>query len=351
MVTLYIGSSDTYSGKTLASIVLGLRWQRRGLRVGYCKPIGSMPARVGGATTDEDALFVARSLGLDTAPSDLCPIVLTPHVCEAGAEAARARVQQAFATASQGADVMLVSGIGAMLTRGSLLNLNGVTIADLLDAKVILTARCESYLDADSIIACKATLGDRLIGVMLNQVPLRLVEEIRTDIVPCLKAADVTVLGLLPMDPVLHAVSVGEIAAATAGEFLTRTEEKEELVENFVVGAMGVEHALRYFRQTPRKCVITGGDRSDLQLAALETPTRCLILTGDLQPSHQVVARAQELGVPVLLVKDDTLHTITTIETMLGKLRVRSPQKIEHAIAEFESHLDLAALDRALGLV
>jgi uncharacterized protein len=350
MVTLYLGSSDTYSGKTLASIVLGLRWQRRGKQVGYCKPIGPMPATVGGATTDEDALFVARSLGLKTSPSDLCPIVLSPNVCEVSAAAARARVLEAFSAASQGVEVMIVSGIGALLTRGSILDLNGVVMAGLLEAKVVLTAKCESYLDADSIIACKAALGDRLLGVILNQVPVRLVEEVRATVLPCLEAAKVPVLGLLPMDPVLHAVSVKEIAAALQGQYLCSSDADEELVENFVVGAMEVDHALRYFRQTPRKCVITGGDRGDLQLAALETPTRCLILTGDLQPSQTVLAKAQQLGVPTLLVKHDTLHTINIIETLLSKLRVRSPQKIEHAMKEFETHLDLAALDRALGL-
>jgi len=112
-----------------------------------------------------------------------------------------------------------------------------------------------------------------------------------------------------------------------------------------------VDRALHYFRRTPRKCVITGGDRSDIQLAALETPTRCLILTGDLRPSHTVVARAEELGVPVLLVRGDTLTTVSTIDELLGKLRVREPRKIEHAIEQFEAHLDLAKLDEALGLV
>ena len=143
---------------------------------------------------------------------------------------------------------------------------------------------------------------------------------------------------------------IQELAEATEGEFLCGAESAEALLENFVVGAMGEERALRYFRRTPRKCVITGGDRSDIQLAALETPTRCLVLTGDLRPSHTVIARAEELGVPVLLVRGDTLATVTTIEEMMGKLRVREPKKIAHAVEQFEENLELAKLDAALGL-
>jgi len=350
MVTLYIGSSETYSGKTLTSIVLGTRWQRQGRRVGYFKPIGLLPVTVGGAVSDEDALFVAKCLNLGLAPADLCPLVLTRGICHMDPEAARGKVLEAFRSASEGADVMIVSGIGAFHSRGSMLGLNGVRVAELLDAKVLLIGKCESYLDADSLLACRRALGERLVGAFLNLVPPRLKEEIWDDVVPCLEASGLTIFGMMPKDPVLHSVTVKELAEATGGEFLCGAEAADELVENFVVGAMGVEYALRYFRRTPRKCVITGGDRSDLQLAALETPTRCLVLTGDLRPSHTVLARAKEIGVPVLLVKDDTLGTVTTIDEMLGKLRVRESKKINHAIEQFEANLELAKLDKALGL-
>ena len=43
-------------------------------------------------------------------------------------------------------------------------------------------------------------------------------------------------------------------------------------------------------------------------------------------------------------------EAVATIEKVLGKLRVREPRKIEHAIEQFEAHLDLAKLDEALGL-
>lgn len=350
MVTLFIGSSETYSGKTLTSIVLGLRWQRQGLRVGYFKPLGLLPVTVEGHTTDEDALFVAQQLQLTTAPADLCPIIIRPDVCSLDSELAQEKVRKAFTAAADSVDVMIVSGTGPILSRGSMLGLNGVNISEMLEAKVLLIGKCENFLDADSILASYRALDGRCLGAFLNLVPPRIKDKIWDEVIPCLERQGLTVFGLMPKDPVLHSVSVHELAEATGGEFLTGAEQANDLVENFVVGAMGVEYALRYFRRTPRKCVITGGDRSDIQLAALETPTRCLILTGDLRPSHNVLARAEELGVPVLLVRDDTLVTVTTIDEMLGKLRVREPRKIEHALEQFEAHLGLAKLDAMLGL-
>ena len=350
MVALYVASSEPYSGKTLTCLVLGKRWQGAGLRVGYTKPLGLLPVTMGKEVTDEDAQFVAEHLQLEASPSNLCPIVLDAETCRMPVEEAERRVREAFAAGSAGADVMLVGGSGSLLARGALIGLEGSRVAEMLDARVLLVCKCESFLDADSIIASHRMVGSRLVGVILNLVPPREKDRIWDEAVPCLEERGIPVLGLLPVDPILHSVSVRELVEATAGEVLCGAEASGELVENFVVGAMGVERALRYFRRTPRKCVITGGDRSDIQLAALETPTRCLILTGDLRPRHTVLARAEEVGVPVILVRHDTLGTVATIEEMLGKLRVREPRKIEHAVEQYEAHLELAKLDAALGL-
>lgn len=350
MVTLYVASSDQYSGKTLTCLVLGTRWRNQGRRVGFMKPLGMLPVTVGNEVSDEDALFVARQLAFEAPPARLCPVMTGVELCHADPEQLRRRVQEAFAANAAGQEIMLVGGLGSVLTRGSTFGLDGLSVAEMLDAKVLLVARAESFLALDSIIAAHRSLGDRLVGVILNRVSVRHREAIEGEVAGCLARRGIFVLGLIPEDPLLSSVSIRELAEATAGELLSAPEAADELVENFVLGAMGVHAALRYFRQSPRKCVITGGDRTDIQFAALETSTRCLVLTGSMRPSHQVIARAEELKVPVMLVSGDTLSTVTAIEQLLGKQRVREAKKIDHALQQFEALLDLAKLDRALGL-
>ena len=74
----------------------------------------------------------------------------------------------------------------------------------------------------------------------------------------------------------------------------------EESVEHFLVGAMGAESALSDFRRKPNKAVITGGDRTDIMLAALETSTCSSGADGNLYPAAHVLNRADEWCVPVL---------------------------------------------------
>jgi BioD-like phosphotransacetylase family protein len=96
--------------------------------------------------------------------------------------------------------------------------------------------------------------------------------------------------------------------------------------------------------------VITGGDRTDIQLAALETSTTCLILTGNLQPSPLIVKQAESFGVAVLLVRSNTMETIERIERVFGKSRLGQPAKLARFQQLVAEHVDMGRLSGALGL-
>jgi BioD-like phosphotransacetylase family protein len=77
--------------------------------------------------------------------------------------------------------------------------------------------------------------------------------------------------------------------------------------------------------------VVTGADRTDIQLAALEASTQCLILTGAADPLPQLISRAQELDVPILKVEHDTLTTVAVIEKAFGHVRLHEAVKATYA--------------------
>ena len=118
---------------------------------------------------------------------------------------------------------------------------------------------------------------------------------------------------------------MAEIVDALGGTVLSAEDHLDDRVETFMVGAMGQDKALRFFRRKARKAVITGGDRADVQLAALETNTSALVLTGNFPPSSIVLARAEELGVPMVLVDMDTLTAVEHMEQLLGRVRLHEP--------------------------
>jgi BioD-like phosphotransacetylase family protein len=351
---LYLVSPRSFSGKSMLTLALAKDVQARGNVVHYFKPTGPYPVRAEGVLTDQDALFMADVLGLQTPPAQLCPVPLTDElhrkVLAGEAGDLLPMVKTAYDQVSAGADLVLVGGIGGMFTAGTALGLAAWQVAGALEAGTLVITGYEPERSVDELLAAQHLLGDRMLGAIFNAVRPVYRQQLESDVIPFLTRRGVTVFGSVPDDPVIHSISIAELVDGLNARVLVGEEHGDELVERFVIGAMHEEAALSHFRRLVNKGVVTGGDRSDLQRAALETSTKVLVLTGGIYPTNIILSAADEKRVPVLLVQDDTLTTIERIETMLGHLRVRQPRKIERAVELVRQHVDLDRLWAAAGV-
>jgi BioD-like phosphotransacetylase family protein len=260
------------------------------------------------------------------------------------------KIEQCAEKASQDKDALLLEG-GASLREGYAMGLSNLHIAQVLGAPavVIVPYRGEMRL-VDDVLTARFRLGDQLLGVILNRVPDEGREFLNEYALPFLETKGISVLGTLPSVPRLSALSVGELVDLLDAELLTEHMDPDALAESLTVGAMTAEAALSRFRRYQNKAVITGGDRTDIQLAALETSTVVLILTGNLQPSPLIIKQAEQLGVPILLVQDNTMETVNQIENAHGKTRLGQPEKLETFLTLLKENTELKEIYTALGL-
>jgi len=350
---LYIASVDSFSGKSLTALALGLELAQAGHRVGYLKPLGSLPHEVGGVTTDEDAHFISQRLNPDAPLDSICPILLGPELTQRALRGKVGdlpdRIRAAYLRVAEGRDIVLVGGIGD-LSRGSLLELSALQVAALLDAKVILLAKLIGEAAVEQVMLAHQLLAKHCGGVIFNFVGPDDEEALRGPLRQYLEDHGMAVLGAVPRDELLSAMTVRELTEHLPAKLLCCEKALDELIVHFVIGAMGVASAAKYFRQIADKAVITGGDRADIQLAALQTATKAIVLTGNIYPSAPIVTRAQQLGIPLLLAPHDTLTTVERIEGLSGRLRVRESAKVERARALFQKHVDLKRIMKIAGL-
>lgn len=356
MKALYVTSLHTFSGKTALCLGLGLRFQAEGYAVGYLKPLSTQPWHAPCGIADEDADFVLRVLGLPGTPCDLVSVVETQDLLMKALSGEApfdplAKVRQDFERVGEGKDVVLLEG-GASLREGFGVGLGTPVVAQALDAPVLAVTPFTnrgSWVD-DGLVA-KLRLGDHLAGVVANKVPDAEMDFVTNAASPYLERQGVPVLGALPLCETLQAISVGELADVLEAEFLCLAEKRDVLIERLVVGAMSVDQALpRIRRVSGSKAIITGGDRTDMQLVAMETATRCLILTGHLRPQPEVIRRAEETGVPVLLVRGSTMETVEAIERVFGKTRLGQAAKLDQFKSVLAEHFDFKRLCELLGL-
>jgi BioD-like phosphotransacetylase family protein len=353
MATLYITSPETFSGKSALCVGLGKRFIQDGFRVGYLKPVSTNAKRTGRVCIDEDAEFMKETFDLAEPATALAPICLDPADVEAILRGEKnnfaQQLQDTYARVADEKDIMLLEG-GSSLSEGFMLGLPTHEVSRLLDAKEIVIVKYNTSHMVDDILAAQALLGDSMIGAVINAVPRPKAEFVENVVVPFLQARGIKVYATLPQERILLSISVHELAQMLGGEVLCCNENLDELVEHLMVGAMSVDSALSYFRRKPNKAVITGGDRPDIQLAALETSTKALILTGNLHPSPIILGRAEEVGVPIILVRKDTLTTVEIIEQFFGRTRFHQPKKIMRFQRLLEANFNLNELYADLGI-
>lgn len=355
MRTIIVTSTKPYIGKSGVAVALIAMLGDAGLDVGYFKPYGTMPIAEGSITTDEDALYVNARLARPSAIADVCPVVrsqaLIDRVLGGGDTHDRsAEVLAAFERCARGRDVMVVEG-PTEPSQGSCVGLSTVRLTGMLDARVLVVDRPRpTDLPEDAVWICEL-LGNRLAGLILNGIDESRLEVARSRVTPFLESRGIPVLGVTAYDPALGSVTVAEIVETLNGRVLTADENLETPVEAFMVGAMGQDKALRFFRRKANKAVITGGDRADVQMAALETSTRCIVLTGSQLPDAAVLSRAEELGVPMVVVETDTLSAIERMETLLGRVHLHDGVKADKIRRIFERDVDVPRLLAAFDIV
>jgi hypothetical protein len=354
MKPLFVTSLSEYSGKNLILLGLGKRLIEEGYKIGMFKPLGIFPTRVGNVLTDEDTIFFRKVFNLSDPLEDMCPCVITDSliedVLEGEVKDCAEQIKSSYKRIAKGKDVVLVESLGD-LSYGSFVGAPFEDLVNEFGGKVI-TVDIPRWLNhtMDGFLDARKRLGEAFLGAVFNKVKPSRLEFFNRAVVPYLEKHGVDVLGLIPEDPVLASVSVRELKEALGGEVACCPEKLEELVERYTIGAMNVESALRYMHKIKNKAVIVGGDRADIQLAALETSTACLILTGDLYPNEIILSKATAAGVPIIVVKGDTGSVVERAESLLGHLSIRSESKVSRAVEIVKREIRFDRILKGLGI-
>ncbi len=338
MITLYVVSSDRGSGKTAICAGLGRHLFGAGKKVGFFKLIITDGRNPPLPSADADAAFMKQVLALSEAVDSICPTISIEEVLTD-------KIKEAYTRVSQGKDVVIVEGLSGP---GDDLSQTSYQIAKALDARVIAIV---TYSDKSASIDGYKGFGANLLGVVLNKVPKSRLQRVHDEILPQFRAAGVNVLGVIPEDRVLLAPTVGELASCIQGKILNSAEKSAELVENLLVGALTPDSGLQYFGRKANKAAIIRGDRSDMQLAALETQTSCLVISGTTTPIYyRVLQAAENKGVPLVQAEGDTSSIVTKIENALIKARFAQEKKLPRLAEILQQSFDFPILYRGLGL-
>jgi uncharacterized protein len=361
---LLVASTEACSGKSATILGIADRLQAKGIKIAYIQPVvtdnesenlsrwrkQSNP-RPNPPTTVGDCQLMGAALSLPSAQIGTPLLVLdeAKTIDRLTGADREDYIKLLRANAQLPGDLVILEG-GANLQEGSLFGLDTAQVVEDLNADVLLVNRYHPISSIDTLLAAQQQLGKRLLGVVINDVPRDRVESVQTTLVPYLERAGIPTLGIVHRHGLLRSVTVKQLIGQLDAEVLCRPDRLDLMVESLSIGAMNVNSALEYFRRGHNMAVVTGGDRADIQLAALETSTQCLILTGHLAPQPFIVSRAEDLEIPILSVDLDTLTTVEIIDAAFGRVRLQEPIKIDCARELFGECCEIDRLISILGL-
>lgn len=347
MKPLAFTSNKSFSGKSSMCVSTGKLLMEKGYNVGYMKSLCTLPERVGGNYIDEDVRYILEILELKDDAKDICPLIFTDQIhdkvleekiCSKSKEHLET-IAKSFKRISEKKDIVLIE-CPKNISYGLFAGVSSKEVCSAVDAKTIIVMKYEDDI-VDKVLFFKNYFERFFGGIIINMIPNHNKDRVNEIIIPYLKSCGIKVLGVMFTDKVLSSVSINAIVKHLDGEVLCSEGKINELVETFMIGAMQQEQALKFFRKKANKAVITGGDRADIQLAAIETGAKCLILTGNFQPIAIIQSRAEELGIPMISVKYDTFTAVGKLNELIGYSNLHELKKLDRLMQIVRNSIDL----------
>jgi uncharacterized protein len=297
---LYVTSSAAGTGKTCIAAGIANLLLTRNRKAGYLRPgvAAQKPSALG------DAAMVKRFLGLAEETESLAPVFPDETGLSDG-------IRLALAGVPADKDTVIIegpSGLGRLASEVALSTGAGIIGVEAFGKG--LAAHVPYY----------AGTGKALVGIILNRVPASRMARVGADFGNAFPGTKL--LGAVGEIRPVMSLSTAELAEEVGGRILNSTERSSDLFENIMLGAMSPDHGPDYYGLKPRKAVIVRGDRPDMQLAALETPTTCLVLAGGKAPVSMVLQRAEAKKVPIIVSSQDVKTIVAAVEAAVRRGRL-----------------------------
>jgi BioD-like phosphotransacetylase family protein len=337
---VFIAATRQNDGKTTTSLGLIAALQEFFPRIGYIKPVGQRYVEIAEQKIDEDTVLMDAVYRLNCPLVDMSPIAIEPdftrkYLQAANNEALIKKIQAAFDRVAWEKDFVLCEGSGHAGV-GSVFDLSNAQVAKILGCKVIIVTRGGIGKPIDEV-ALNQALFERerveIIGVILNNVLGDKVDYVADFARRGLKRKGLELLGVIPHQPMLSSPTVDLIREALGAELLNQPPTLHTLVEDVVVGAMGAQNALKFFKRGV--LLITPGDREDIVLAACtgidaHSPEKMagIVLTGGLRPGGDVLKVIRSMPIPVLLTPEDSYQVASKVHDLNVKTRPDDAEKI-----------------------
>lgn len=361
--SLFIATTDRYSGKSLVSLGIADLVLRRTSRVGVFRPIIGAQ-RNGERDKNIDLLLTHYKLGLpyestfgflQRDAADLIGQGRYDDVVD--------RIIEKYKALEARCDFILCIGSDLKGDTAVLEFDFNADIARNLGCPVLLVTSGANRDPAAVINTARAALdayqerSARVMGLIVNRADPDRLDDLRTALKQELPQ-DKVVLAVLPAHDILSRPTLREIGQQLDAEILYGADQLDRLANRYLVIAMRLDNYLPHL--TECALLITPGDRSDVILSALQAHQSQhyphisgIVLSGGLKPAPSVARLLDGLPemVPILSVQSDTFQTATKLGAVHSYITADNKAKIDLSLELFWEFVDTRALEEQMSSI
>ncbi len=338
MKRIILASLREAAGKT--SIITGIA-SNITKNFGYMKPLGDRLIYRRKKNWDYDSNFIIDRFNLSHEPESITMAFSHSklwHVYDE--EGIKKTLIEMAETVGTDRDVLFIE-CGKDLCFGASVHLDALSLARHLEGDLSIVISGDNDMIMDDITFIHKYIdrsGISFAGVIINKV--RDSTDFENTHLASITDMGIPVLGIIPFEEMLTYFTISSIAERLFAKVIAGDGGMNNVVKNILVGAMSVSEAMRApaFNKE-KKLLITGGDRSDMILAALETDVSGIVLTGNLLPPPNIISKGNERNIPIILVTLDTFQAAKQIDDMVALLSKENEDKIRRLSSLIKKHV------------
>lgn len=355
---IYVAATSQHIGKTTSTLGLVAVLMKRGINIGYCKPVGQMSLNVNNSEVDKDTVLFSDLMKFKLDPFLHSPVILgkgatTAYLDHPEKFSYEQKVLDATKQLNKQHDLVIHEGTGHPGV-GSIVNLSNADVAKIINAPVLMVVEggIGSTIDMLSLCLAKFQLLEvPLLGVIINKVKPSKIDKVKNYVGKYLKDIGLPLLGVLPYDKSLAFPLMKTIAKAINGIVSFNPDELNNRVEDIIAGSLLDTDELKS-SQNLLLIVSTLKVNEAIEKIQLLTNT----LDNDQTPLSGIVATGNGLitgsasdyiikhKIPVIRTSLDTYGSVLKISRIEVKINLSTPWKITKAIKLIEENVDIDAL-------
>ena len=337
---IYIAATNQSIGKTTTTLGLLTTLIKRGINVGYCKPMGQVHIQHTSGLVDKDAALFSDILGFELEASLHSPFIMEKgdsvrYIKSPFNNYIAHKINHAFNILQAKHECVIYEGTGHPGV-GSVFGFSNADVAKKLGSPVILIVEGGIGYTIDYITLCKnlfESKGVPIAGVIVNKVFPEKMEKIKENLLIYLNRHKIELLGIVPFAKDLAYPMLSTITTEINGSVLCAEDYIDELVQDTIAGSLidledlNTDHNYLLIVSTQRLTAALTKLRNIWTYKNIPPDLTGVVVTGDGLVSEDNIHFLDSHNIPVIKTHYDTYESVIKINELDVKLNTKSTSK------------------------